>query len=118
MKVRTLLVSLIVAAAAVVTPAAASAAPPSSDGGAGTLIVDGRRRVPGRHPRRRSLEGGITADAGSLIPLTSNEIRRLFAHLVLIGRTAAEHVLHWSTWRRRRQAQAKASHYRKRLEPP
>nr|WP_199489230.1 hypothetical protein [Micromonospora craniellae] len=79
---------------------------------------DGRRRVPRRHPRRRSLEGGITADAGSLIPLTSNEVRRLFAHLVLIGRTAAEHVLHWSTWRRRRQAQAKASHYRKRLEPP
>jgi hypothetical protein len=27
-----------------------------------------------------------------------------------------DHVLHWTTWRRRRQAQAKASHYRKRLE--
>jgi hypothetical protein len=25
-------------------------------------------------------------------------------------------VLYWSTWRRRRQAQAKASHYRKRLK--
>jgi hypothetical protein len=25
------------------------------------------------------------------------------------------HVLHWSNWRRRRQLQAKAAHYRKRL---
>jgi hypothetical protein len=25
-------------------------------------------------------------------------------------------VMYWSTWRRRRQAQAKASHYRKRLK--
>jgi hypothetical protein len=48
--------------------------------------------------------------------LTSNEIRRLFGKLVLIGQTLAGHVLHWSDWRRHRQAQAKASHYRKRLE--
>jgi hypothetical protein len=48
--------------------------------------------------------------------LSSNEIRRLFGKLVLIAATAAGHVLHWSTWRRRRQAQAKAAHYRKRLE--
>ncbi|WP_435126687.1 hypothetical protein [Micromonospora tulbaghiae] len=48
--------------------------------------------------------------------MSSNEIRRLFGKLVLIGRTVADHVLHWSTWRRRRQAQAKAAHYRKRLE--
>jgi hypothetical protein len=51
-----------------------------------------------------------------LIPLSSNEIRRLYGKLVLIGRTVAGHVLHWSIWRRRRQAQAKATHYRKRLE--
>jgi hypothetical protein len=48
--------------------------------------------------------------------LTSNEIRRLLGKFVLIGRTTAGHVLHWSGWRRHRQAQAKASHYRKRLE--
>ena len=52
-----------------------------------------------------------------LIPLTSNEIRRLFSKLVLIGQTTVWQVLHWSDWRRQRQAEAKASHYRKRLEP-
>ena len=41
---------------------------------------------------------------------------RLYGKLVLIGQTAAGHVLCWSAWRRRRQAQAKASHYRKRLK--
>jgi hypothetical protein len=49
--------------------------------------------------------------------LSSNEIRRLFSRLVLAGRVVTDHVLHWSDWRRRRQAQAKASHYRKRLNP-
>jgi len=48
--------------------------------------------------------------------LTSKEIRRLLAKLVLNGRIAAGQVLHWSDWRRHRQAQAKASHYRKRRE--
>jgi hypothetical protein len=48
--------------------------------------------------------------------LSSNEIRRLFGKLVLIGRTSVGHALHWSGWRRRRQAQAKAAHYRKRVE--
>jgi hypothetical protein len=50
--------------------------------------------------------------------LSSNEIRRLFGKLILAGHAAAAHVLHWSDWRRSRQAQAKASHYRKRLNPP
>ncbi|MFB6398702.1 hypothetical protein [Polymorphospora lycopeni] len=45
--------------------------------------------------------------------MSSNEIRRLLSKLVLIGRATAGHVLHWSGWRRRRQAQAKASHYHK-----
>jgi hypothetical protein len=49
--------------------------------------------------------------------LTGNEIRRLFAKLILAGRTVADHILHWSRWRRRRQAQARAAHYRKRLKP-
>jgi hypothetical protein len=50
--------------------------------------------------------------------LSSNEIRRLFGKFVLAITTTADHVLHWSHWRRRRQAEAKASHYRKRLESP
>jgi hypothetical protein len=48
--------------------------------------------------------------------LSSNEIRRLFSRLIRHTQTTAGHVLHWSAWRRRRQAQAKASHYTKRLE--
>jgi hypothetical protein len=48
--------------------------------------------------------------------LSSNEIRRLFGKLVRVARATTDHVLHWSTWRRRRQAQAKTTHYRKRLE--
>jgi hypothetical protein len=47
--------------------------------------------------------------------LSSNEIRRLLGKLVLIGRVMTGHVLHWSNWRRRRQLQARAAHYRKRL---
>jgi hypothetical protein len=48
--------------------------------------------------------------------LSSNEIRRLHSKLINAVTTTVEHVLHWSAWRRRRQAEAKASHYRKRLE--
>jgi hypothetical protein len=55
---------------------------------------------------------------GKLIPLTSNEIRRLFAKLVLAAAHTATHAWHWSHYRRRRQQQARASHYRKRLKPP
>jgi hypothetical protein len=48
--------------------------------------------------------------------LTSNEIRRLFASLVLTVHHGYQHVLAWSTFRRRRQDQARDAHYRKRLE--
>ena len=53
-----------------------------------------------------------------LIPLSSNEIRRLFAKLVLTARYHVGHILHWSGFRRLCQDQARAAHYRKRLEPP
>lgn len=48
-----------------------------------------------------------------LIPLTRNEIRRLFTglHQQL---PAPAMQLHWSRWRRRHQATARASHYRRR----
>jgi hypothetical protein len=48
--------------------------------------------------------------------LTSNEIRRLFASAVLTTRHGWRHILAWSTFRRRRQDQARDTHYRKRLE--
>jgi hypothetical protein len=47
--------------------------------------------------------------------LSSNEIRRLFNGVIRTTRAGVEHLLHWSHWRRRRQAQARAAHYRKRL---
>lgn len=59
-------------------------------------------------------ERGPGTDSGKLIPLTSNEIRRLFTKFAL----TAKHVWHWSCYRRRGQQQARACHYRKRLEPP
>ena len=47
-----------------------------------------------------------------LIPLTRNEIRRLFTGL---GQQLAAPALqlHWSWWRRRHQATARACHYRR-----
>jgi hypothetical protein len=48
-----------------------------------------------------------------LIPLTRNEIRRLFTALVGAALHDIGHRLRWSTWRRRHQAQARTSHYRR-----
>ena len=47
------------------------------------------------------------------IPLTRNEIRRLFTNLLTRTVRAIEDIAHWSRWRRRHQAQAKACHYRR-----
>jgi len=48
-----------------------------------------------------------------LIPLTRNEIRRLFTLVLTRTVRALEDIAHWSRWRRRHQAQAKACHYRR-----
>jgi SRSO17 transposase len=50
----------------------------------------------------------------TLIPLTFNEIRRLFARMITNTTHTVGHWLHWSNWRRRHQARAKTSHYRRR----
>ncbi len=52
-----------------------------------------------------------------LIPLTVNEIRRLFAKLITNPAHTIDHRLTWSRWRRRHQARAKTSHYRRRGQP-
>jgi hypothetical protein len=57
------------------------------------------------HTRHPSLDG--------LIPLTCNEIRRLFTMLVVQPVHDVAHWLAWSAWRRRHQARAQASHYRR-----
>jgi SRSO17 transposase len=48
-----------------------------------------------------------------LIPLTRNEIRRLFTGLLRQPRPVADQ-LRWSDWRRRHQATARKSHYQRR----
>jgi hypothetical protein len=53
--------------------------------------------------------GGHPSD-DQLIPLTSNEIRRLFTGLSQQA-PAPRIQLHWSLWRRRHQTTARACHY-------
>jgi hypothetical protein len=48
-----------------------------------------------------------------MIPLTAPEVRRLLLVLTLTEEERAFR-LHWSRWRRRRQADARRSHYRRR----
>lgn len=56
----------------------------------------------------------LRPDDQRLIPLTVNEIRRLFAKLVTTTTHTISHSLAWSRWRRLHQARAKTSHYRRR----
>jgi hypothetical protein len=54
-----------------------------------------------------------------MISLTLPEIRRLLVHLILQhAALPAAHVWARSHWRRRRQYQARVSHYRQRGYPP
>jgi hypothetical protein len=54
-----------------------------------------------------------------MIDLTLPEIRRLLVHLILRHTAPPDaHVWAWSRWRRRRQHQARISHYRRRGYPP
>ncbi|MFD6918443.1 IS701 family transposase [Streptomyces virginiae] len=46
-----------------------------------------------------------------LIPLTCNEIQRLFISVVVRPDHGPDHRLNWSAWRRRHQARSRASHY-------
>lgn len=52
------------------------------------------------------------------IALTVNEIRHLLSALILTRHRPIQHILHWSTWRRHHQAQARHSHYQRRLNTP
>jgi hypothetical protein len=54
-----------------------------------------------------------------MIDWTLPEIRRLLVHLILRHAALPDtHVWAWSHWRRRRQYQARVSHYRRRGYPP
>jgi SRSO17 transposase len=56
-------------------------------------------------------------DDRELIPLTVNEIHRLFAKMIANITHTITHWLAWSRWRRHHQARAKTSHYRRRGHP-
>ncbi|QER90486.1 hypothetical protein F3L20_33150 (plasmid) [Streptomyces tendae] len=56
--------------------------------------------------------------SSQLIHLSLAEIRRLITRLTNRRPTPVEHILHWSTWRRRRQHQARTSHYKRRGHSP
>jgi SRSO17 transposase len=58
-----------------------------------------------------------TEHTHELIVLTVNEIRHLFAKLITNTARTITYWLHWSTWRRRHQARAMTSHYRRRGTP-
>ena len=49
-----------------------------------------------------------------LIPLTRNEIRRLFSQLLDRDKRALVAIAAWSRWRRRHHARTMACHYRRR----
>ncbi|PJM80225.1 hypothetical protein C0R01_31680 [Streptomyces albidoflavus] len=53
-----------------------------------------------------------------MISLTVPEIRRLITGLTQPVHRSIAHVLHWSRWRRRRQHQARTSHYKRRGHSP
>jgi SRSO17 transposase len=52
------------------------------------------------------------------IPLTRNEIARLFTSLTTQPDRGPQHLLHWSEWRRRHQHRAKTSHYQRQARTP
>ena len=58
---------------------------------------------------------GVDDESGSgLIPLTVNEIRKLFHRIAAPIQHTVAHTLHWSHWRRTSQARARTSHYLRR----
>jgi SRSO17 transposase len=61
----------------------------------------------------RAAEHARQPAPNGLIPLTCNEIQRLFTTLVIRPVHDAAHQLAWSDWRRRHQARSQASHYRR-----
>jgi hypothetical protein len=70
-----------------------------------------RPRVPIGHDRHPAPPGPDS----KLIPLTRNEIRRLLTNLLTQTARTVRQILSWSRWRRRHQARARASHYRRQV---
>lgn len=67
--------------------------------------------------RREQTPADDGTSPSGLIPLTCNEIQRLFIALIVQPARDTVHRLRWSTWRRRHQARARHSHYRRQAAP-
>ncbi|WP_327365046.1 IS701 family transposase [Streptomyces sp. NBC_01217] len=62
----------------------------------------------------RAVDPHHPASSREPMPLTVPEIRRLFAACLVPPAMSVARLVHWSTWRRRHQATARRSHYRRR----
>ncbi len=78
----------------------------------------GRPRLPDRPASPRARRRQSRNGSSQLIHLSLAEIRGLITRLTDRRPTPVEHILHWSTWRRRRQHQARTSHYKRRGHSP
>jgi transposase len=81
----------------------------------------GRPRKAIASPSRHSAKSFSSQATSRLVPviaLTVPEIRRLLNRVVWPQEPSPEHALHWSRYRRYKQALAKQSHYRKRGATP
>ena len=72
-------------------------------------------RDAGTGGRKRRPKGGALQLDVELIPLTVPEVRRLLVALVWLTPPPVTHTMHWSFWRRRHQARARRSHYKRRM---
>jgi hypothetical protein len=61
----------------------------------------------------RAYEHAHRSTSDDLIPLTCNEIQRLFITVAVRPDHSPAHRLNWSAWRRRHQARSQASHHRR-----
>ena len=69
--------------------------------------------------RARELDTGkAETDPPASSPSASPRLRRLIYRLTRRRPAPIDHVLHWSHWRRRRQHQARISHYKRRGHTP
>ncbi|MFF0451443.1 hypothetical protein ACFYT4_34655, partial [Streptomyces sp. NPDC004609] len=66
----------------------------------------------------RTGHGESRNGSSQLIHYSLAEIRRLINRLTDRRPTPVDHILHRSTWRRRRQHQARLSHYKQRGHSP
>ncbi|RSM70036.1 hypothetical protein DMH04_45395 [Kibdelosporangium aridum] len=61
-----------------------------------------------------SVTGSASSGSHTLIPLSANEIRRLWNRITAPVTHAIGHVVRWSTWRQTSQTRARISHYARR----